>query len=75
MFRSLYETRHFEFDAYGETPEKAEKALVAGWAEHCREFPSADEDLLKDEWDLVYTYEVKPGFCYRDREYLGRYDG
>jgi hypothetical protein len=67
VYIAQYESRNFDFAAYGDTPMNATKALIKGFYEHIRQ-TGANSHFWDDE-DIV-VQEVELGHSYRDRELL-----
>jgi hypothetical protein len=70
IYRAQLETRNFDFEAYGETAEKAALTLREGCRKHVTEYR-----LIQADFDEVYGPEIRVmpialGQCYRDREPL-----
>lgn len=69
MIRAKLETRHFTFDAYGETEEEALAVLKNAWDDtHRRHYPSAAPfDEAVEDGDVCF-YPIELFACYRDGE-------
>lgn len=72
MIRAYLETRHFDFEGFGETEEQALAVLKRGWDDvHRKQYTDAmpfDEYLTDAD---VGFMEVNLGCCYRGGELLG----
>jgi len=67
LFRAHTETRSFEWEAYGVTPEVARKNLrkmMMHWAK----VSGAERQYMKDAADECEVYEVSDGLMQMDRE-------
>ena len=65
IYKALFETPRFIFEAYGETKDDALRALRFGWVRHCGEY-DAERQYLDKYWDDVSVVELTLGHCYRD---------
>jgi hypothetical protein len=64
MFRAALETRHFSFEAFGETEKHARAMMAELWADHCIEYEQPNNF---DEFeDGVNVMEFSIGRGYRD---------
>jgi len=69
LFRAHFDTRHFEFEGYGNTEEQAREVCYAGWLEHCKSYnPNAEVDPDYVSKDDIAVYAIQMGKAYRDRE-------
>lgn len=69
MFKAGLETRHFSFEAYGETKESAKAAIEAGLLAHAKHYRLAPDWWRDDENDITFD-ELHVGMCMRDGEIL-----
>jgi len=68
LWHAHVETRHWDFDAYGETEALALQTLKEGWLTHCTQtHATMTWDELRDD---VCVNEIHTGQCYRDGEEL-----
>ena len=69
LFRAYFETRHFDFEGYGETAEEAVEVCFAGWRIHRQTYrKGAAIDPSYVNRDDIGVYEIEVGKAYRDRE-------
>ena len=74
IFRGELDTRHFTFEAYGNTKKEAIDTLIKCCKKHCKqykcswvEFKSHCLPSDESEWEDM-VYEIKIGVFYRDKE-------
>ena len=68
MFRANLETRHFSFEAFGESEEHARATMAELWANHCIQYEQANNF---DEFeDGVNVMEFRLGRGYRDGSHV-----
>lgn len=73
VFHASLETLCYQFDAYGETPAKARKALYRGLVKH------GQQAQLSLRWyddfrDSIVVNQVEFGDCLRDNQLLTKGD-
>ena len=66
IWRARYESRSFDFEAYGTTEVDARETLTMGLNHHRRDYPHVAPDWF--EPDDIQTVELTLGVAYRDRE-------
>lgn len=69
LFRAYFDTRHFDFEGYGETADEAVEVCYSGWLEHCkalRREVAIDPDYVSRS--DIGVYAIVCGKAYRDRE-------
>ena len=64
MFHASLDTRHFEFDTYGETEEHARALMAELWANHCIQYEQ--DDNFHEFEDGVRLTEFAIGGMFRD---------
>jgi hypothetical protein len=67
MFRAYFDSRHFEFEAYGSTREKAIAALKKGLSAHGRNCRDITSNWWKEYGEDINCYEINLNHAYRDR--------
>lgn len=69
IYKAFYESRSFDFEAFGQTEIEAVDALVIGLLQHTKLM-----SLEPDWWSLdgIETTSYLVGFAYRDRELIKR---
>lgn len=68
MFKATLGTRHFNFEAYGQSEREAKQILLRGCQKHCKQ-AQVSFTVFKEEYaDDICTYEIKIGVSYRDQE-------
>lgn len=76
FFRAKLDTSHFDFEAFGETKERAKAALVAGMKKHAKEYrmSAAEAKVFLSEYTEeggdICVYAVELGAAFRDCEPL-----
>ena len=69
MIKAWYQTRNFEFTAYGEDTSKAVKALKKGLIQHAKQY-ALDADWWKEFEDDISTASIEVNQAYRDDELI-----
>jgi hypothetical protein len=68
MFRAYFDSRHFSFEAYGSTREKAISALKKGLRSHGRTYGDRITPNWWKEYECdIFAYEINLNHAYRDR--------
>ena len=70
IYRSTLETKNFEFEAFGGTPDHARDALSRGLRVHCRQYEISFGDFLTEYGPEIVTREISLGAAYRGYEQL-----
>ena len=65
MFKALFDSRNFSFEAYGETEKVAIDSLKVGLTNHAKQYDIECDWWHKYDGDF-YTIEIHCGSCYRD---------
>ena len=68
MFQASIDTRHFSFEAYGETEAEALAALLAGLDRHAVQYRIEPGFVSIDHATIR---QIAMGVCYRDRAPIG----
>jgi hypothetical protein len=67
---ATFETRHFNFEAYGTTREQCIELLHAAWQRHCNRHAEADKKFFKEYLCDVNFVDVRIGAVYMDGEQI-----
>jgi hypothetical protein len=67
VYVATLDTRHFSFEAYGESESQAQAALLAGLMRHRRMYPEAQ---VREMMQGAEVRLVLLNACYRDRALL-----
>jgi hypothetical protein len=65
MFKALFDSRNFSFEAYGETEKVAIASLKVGLTNHAKQY-DIEPDWWKQYEGDIFTVEIALGSCYRD---------
>jgi hypothetical protein len=72
MYKAMFDSRNFSFEAYGETEQVAINSLKLGLVRHAKQY-----DIEPDWWEIyggdIFTTEIHCGSCYRDNELIKQY--
>jgi hypothetical protein len=69
MIKAWYQSRNFEFTAYGEDISQATNALKRGLDQHAKQY-GLDADWWKEFEDDISTAYIQVNQAYRDDELL-----
>ena len=69
IWRAVFETPSFRFEAYGVSREHAFQVLKKGWEDHAQKNGASPEYLEKYAEDVSYD-TVKIGECMRDGQVI-----
>ena len=69
MIKAWYQSRNFEFTAYGEDTSEAVNALKRGFAQHAKQY-GLDADWWREFEDDISTASIQVNQAYRDDELL-----
>jgi hypothetical protein len=69
MIKAWYQTRNFEFTAYGQTTAHAVNALKRGFEHHAKQY-ALDADWWKEFENDISTAHIQLNQAYRDDELL-----
>jgi hypothetical protein len=72
MYKSLFQSTHFSFEAYGETEKVAIASLKLGLTNHAKQYQIEPDWWHECEGD-IYTVEISLGSCYRDNDKIPQY--
>lgn len=72
MYKSLFQSTHFSFEAYGETEKVAIASLKLGLTNHAKQYGIESDWWHECEGD-IYTVEIHCGSCYRDNDIIPQY--
>ena len=65
MYKAMFDSRNFSFEAYGETEEVAIASLKVGLTNHAKQYR-----IEPDWWEVysgdIFAIEIECGSCYRD---------
>jgi hypothetical protein len=67
MYKALFETPHWTFEAFGNSELTARCLLIQAWRKHARETGANEYYILEFDTDIVIT-EIYPDVVYRDGE-------
>jgi hypothetical protein len=65
LYRALYVSRHFEFEAYGFDENEASKAMRATLTAHAKQYGCTGKWYEPDD---ISIYQIETGYGLRDRE-------
>ena len=63
MYKAMFESRNFSFEAYGTTQENAIKALKKGLSKHGRDY-GVGSNWWKEFENDIYTMDFVFNHCY-----------
>jgi len=69
MWRAVFQSRNFSFEAYGTDEATAREALLEGLKIHTEQY-GCDPDWWEPE--DIFAYRVESGYSFRDHEPLRR---
>ena len=72
MYKALFQSTHFSFEAYGETKAVAIASLKLGLTRHAKQY-EIEPDWWSDCEGDIYTVEIELGSCYRDNDKIPQY--
>lgn len=72
MYKAIYDSRNFTFEAYGETEKVAIASMKVGLRNHAKQY-GIELDWFEPYIGDIYTVEFALGSCYRDSEKINQY--
>jgi len=67
MWRAVYESTNFSFEAYGKTEMEARETLLSGLAIHAKQYSCEPDWFFSND---IYIYKIETLVPYRDRSVL-----
>lgn len=67
MWRAIYESTNFSFEAYGWTEKEARLVLLSGLTTHAKQYDCAPDWFFPED---IHAYQIETLIPYRDRSPL-----